>query len=416
MGIKLENLQDLASQQFDENILVKTETESFSQHKLYSRNTSHESLLQRWGKTAASTASMQQVLDETSLSQANLYRHRVENYIGTVKVPVGLVGPVYVNGLFAQGGFYVPLATTEAALVASYNRGAMAIAMAGGANAMLVSEAVHRSPGFTFHSLPELKTFLEWFDTQLETVKQVAEATTRHGKLQDIEYLINGNNLYLILSYTTGNASGQNMVTIATQAVVDYLCQHTPVTFKAAYIEINLSGDKKANHMSFLEGRGKQVTAEVQVPREVVINLLQATPEAIADGFNMSSHGALFSGAIGNSLHCANALAAFYIACGQDVACVSESSVGLTRMEVLAQGDLYYSITLPNLMVATIGGGTQLPSQHACLDILGVQGQPNAAQQVAEILAVTCLAGEISIGAAVVSNRFTRAHKKLARK
>jgi hydroxymethylglutaryl-CoA reductase (NADPH) len=416
MGTKLKNLQGLTAQQFGEDALAQVENTSLSQHKLYSRNTSHPSLLGRWEKTPASAASMQQILDPTSLEQASLYRNNIENYIGTVKVPVGLVGPVLVNGLFAQGSFYIPLATTEAALIASYNRGAKAISLAGGANAMLISEAVHRSPGFNFDSLIELKNFLQWFNTQLDTVKQIAEATTRHGKLQDIEYLVNGNNLYLILSFTTGNASGQNMVTIATQAVLDYLCEHSPVTIKAAYIEVNLSGDKKANHMSFLEGRGKQVTAEVRLPREIVIKLLQVTPEAITDAFNMSSHGAIFSGAIGNSLHCANALAAFYIACGQDVACVSESSVGLTRMEVLEQGDLYYSITLPNLMVATIGGGTQLPSQRACLDILGVGDQPHAVQQVAEILAVTCLAGEISIGAAIVANRFTRAHKKLARK
>jgi hydroxymethylglutaryl-CoA reductase (NADPH) len=151
------------------------------------------------------------------------YERNIENFIGTVKLPIGLAGPLRVNGLFAQGDYYVPLATTEAALVASYSRGAKLISAVGGCTVMLLNEGVSRAPGFAFRNLEEVGKFMLWAIEQQATFKQIAESTTRHGKLTDMRITVEGNHVYLDFQFTTGDAAGQNMVTIATQAVCDYI-------------------------------------------------------------------------------------------------------------------------------------------------------------------------------------------------
>jgi len=348
------------------------------------------------------------------LSNMEAYQHNIENLIGTVKVPVGLAGPLRVNGLFAQGDFYLPLATTEAAVVASYCRGCVAISAAGGCAAMVVSEGVSRAPGYAFHSLEEAGRFVVWALSQQEVFRQVAESTTHHGRLLDVKFLVEGNHIYLTFEFTTGDAAGQNMVTIATQAICDYIAEHTPVQPQYSFVEANLSGDKKASALSFLSVRGKKVVAEVRLGPEVVKRLLHSTPEMMVNYWRMSALGGVMSGTIGVHGHYANGLAALFIACGQDAACVAESAVGVTRFELSEGGSLYASVTLPNLIVETVGGGTSLPSQKACLQILGLAGQEHA-EAFAEVCAGLALAGELSIIAALSSHEFTRAHSRLAR-
>ncbi|WP_261904517.1 hydroxymethylglutaryl-CoA reductase [Vibrio fortis] len=372
-----------------------------------------KNLTRRW--TALDNAESQaQLLDAHTLEQFSAYEKNIEHFIGTVKVPVGISGPLRVNGLFAEGDYLVPLATTEAALVASYNRGSKLISACGGASAMLLNEGVTRTPGFAFENLAQAGQFVAWVVTQYDHFKALAESTTSHGKLTDISCNIEGNHVYLVFEFLTGDASGQNMVTIATNAVFEYIMEHTPVKPDHAFLDGNLSGDKKANTQTLRSVRGKKVTAEVNIPAELVEKYLHTTPEKMVQFGQMTTVGGALSGTIGINAHYANALAALYIACGQDAACVAESAIGMTRMELNKEGGLYASVTLPNLMLGTVGGGTGLPSQKACLDLLGLHGNGNS-QALAEVCAALCLAGELSIVGAFCAGHFSRAHHKLAR-
>jgi hydroxymethylglutaryl-CoA reductase (NADPH) len=355
-----------------------------------------------------------ELLDGHTRQQMDAYHKNIEHFIGTVKVPVGLAGPLRVNGLFAQDDYLLPLATTEAALVASYNRGARLLTAAGGASAMLLNEGVTRTPGFAFYSLAQAGQFVAWAATQEAEFKQLAESTTSHGKLSNISMHIEGNHVYLVFEYLTGDASGQNMVTIATNVVFNYILDNSPVTPEYAFLDGNLSGDKKANVQTLRSVRGKKVTAEVHIPAELIHKYLHTTPERMVQFGQMTTVGGTLSGTIGINAHYANALAAFYLACGQDAACVAESAVGVTRMELDRDGGLYASVTLPNLMLGTVGGGTGLPSQKACLDIMGLHGSGKS-QALAEVCASLCLAGELSIVGAFCAGHFARAHHKLAR-
>lgn len=367
----------------------------------------------RW-KTLDNPNARGELFDAHTESQMQAYEKNIEFFIGTLKMPVGTAGPLRVNGLFAQGDYQVPLATTEAALVASYNRGANLITACGGASAMLLNEGVTRTPGFAFKSLIEAGQFVAWLVTQFDHFKALAESTTSHGKLSDVSVNIEGNHVYLVFEYLTGDASGQNMVTIATNVVFDYILTTTPIEPDYAFLDGNLSGDKKANSQTLRSVRGKKVTAEVTIPAELIEKYLHTTSKKMAQFGQMTTVGGALSGTIGINAHYANALAALYIACGQDAACVAESAIGMTRMEVTEKGELYASVTLPNLMVGTVGGGTGLPSQKACLDLLGLHGSGQS-QALAEVAATLCLAGELSIVGAFCAGHFSRAHHKLAR-
>lgn len=244
-------------------------------------------------------------------------------------------------------------------------------------------------------------------------LKQVSEATTAHGKLIQVEPMIDNNVVFLICRYTTGDASGQNMVTIATDAMCQSIAANCPVEIERWYIEGNFSGDKKASHLGLVTGRGRKVSACVTLPARVVEQVLGTTAEAMLDYGQIANLGALLSGQLGAQAHYANGLAALYIATGQDAACVSESAVGFARME--ARGDdLFCSVTMPNILVGSVGGGTDLPSQAAALNVLGLKGAGKGAA-LAEVAAATCLCGEISIIAAIAAGHFARAHQSLAR-
>ncbi|MBS0625481.1 MAG: hydroxymethylglutaryl-CoA reductase [Verrucomicrobia bacterium] len=371
-------------------------------------------LTKRFRLTPLNEAERELLADPQTLDLKESYQKNIENFIGTVKVPVGLAGPLRVNGLHAQGDYYVPLATSEAALVASYHRGSLLISEAGGCSSILLSEGVSRAPGFIFNNLSEVGLFVKWCVENLETFKEEAHKTTNHGRMQDMKVNVDGNHVYLIFEYKTGDASGQNMVTFATEAVVTYIVANAPIKPVHYFIEANLSGDKKASTQSFHSVRGKKVTAEVVLPKELVEKYLHTTPELMVKYWSISAIGGVLSGCIGTQGHYANGLAALYLACGQDVACVAESAIGITRLELTTEGHLYACVTLPNIMVGTVGGGTKLPSQQACLKILGFSGSGHAAA-FAEVCAGLILAGELSIQGAICAHHFSRAHQKLAR-
>ena len=361
----------------------------------------------------ASDAEQALLADPQTVADAEVYSSNIENLIGTVKVPVGVVGPLRINGLNAHGDFFVPLATTEAALVASYGRGARVISDAGGASAALVSNGVLRTPGFTFENLVDAGLFVDWVARSTDELKAAAEATTRFGKLISLEPVVDNDTAFLLCRYTTGDASGQNMVTIATEAMCRYIEAHTPVTPKHWFIEANFSGDKKASYLGLLTGRGRKVSASVLIPDDLIRRQLRTDPERMLEYGKMANLGALLSGQFGAQAHYANALAALYIATGQDAACVSESAVGFTRMERRGDG-LFLSVTLPNILVGSVGGGTGLPSQNAALRMMGLAGAGKASA-LAEVAAVLCLCGELSIIGAISAGHFASAHQKLAR-
>jgi hydroxymethylglutaryl-CoA reductase (NADPH) len=373
-----------------------------------------------WEMANAPEGVREELADERTLAYSEHYENNIENFVGTVKLPVGLIGPLRVNGLFAQGDYCVPLATTEAALVASYHRGAQLLTEAGGCTSVLLAEGVSRAPAFAFAHMRDVGAFVSWALIAIDEFRAQAEATTRHGKLVDMRVTVEGNHVYLDFEYTTGDAAGQNMVTIATEAVCNYIIEHSPVKPEYHFVEANLSGDKKASARSFLSVRGKKVTAEVTLPGALVRKRLHTTPIAMERYWRMSALGGVMSGTIGVQGHYANGLAAMYIACGQDAACVSESAVGVTRFELIPNGEgeeddaLYASVTLPNLIVGTVGGGTSLPSQRACLDILGLAGAGKA-RALAEVCAAVALAGELSIIGALAAGDFASAHHRLAR-
>lgn len=366
-----------------------------------------------WDEIGGNPASRAVLLDSAP-DELPLYQGNIENAIGLLRLPIGLAGPLRVNGLSARGDYPIPLATTEAALVASYHRGCRLLTAAGGCSAMVLYESVSRAPGFVFETAADACRFIVWATERFGDFQQIAETTTNHGKLVDVGCTVEGNHVYLNFEFTTGDASGQNMVTLATQTVCDHIMEHSPVRPLRCYVESNLSGDKKASARAFTTARGKKVTAEARLSAELIAKHLHTTPRAMTDYWRMSAIGGVLSGTIGVHGHFANGLAALYLATGQDAACVAESATGVTRFEVTEDGGLYASVTLPGIMVGTVGGGTGLPTQRACLELMGLHG-PGHARALAEVCAGLLLAGELSIIAALAAGHFARAHRKLAR-
>ena len=338
----------------------------------------------------------------------------IENYVGMTQIPTGIIGPLRVNGLHAHGDHYVPLATSEGALVASYHRGARLITEAGGAAALTTAEQVQRAPGFAFATLSEAAQFAAWVIGQFDGFHAIVAQRSRHAKLLDVYTHLEANCCTLIFAYHTGDASGQNMVTFCTEAICGDILARSPVRPHHWFLEANMSGDKKANTLSFLQTRGRKVEAEVVLPHALVVARLRTTPERMCDYWRMSFVGGAQTGSIGVSGHIANGLAALFLACGQDVASVSEASVGVTRVELTPSGDLYCGITLPNVIVGSVGGGTRLPTARECLRIVGCEGEGKASA-LAEIAAVVCLAGEISIAGALCAGEFSEAHSRFGR-
>ncbi len=339
----------------------------------------------------------------------------IEHYIGMTQVPTGIIGEVCIEGTDANGNFFVPLATSEGALVASYHRGTVACKMAGAIRAVVVSEQVQRCPIFRFRTVVQVLAFVAWLTEEWEKCKEIVGKQSRFAKLQTPKFNIEGNQVIVTFEYTTGDAAGQNMVTVCTEAVCLYLVQQSPVEIIEWFIDGNLSGDKKVRGSAFIAPRGKYVTAEITLPRKIVIDFLRTTPEKMQTFWQTSALGAVKMGGIGMNAHFPNGLAALFLACGQDIACVSEACVGIARAEVTAEGDLYGAVTLPNLIVGTVGGGTHLPTQQECLKIMGCYGAGNS-RKFAAICAAVLLAGEFSISAAMSGGYFSKAHKLYGRK
>ena len=374
-----------------------------------------DSVHARWAVVGSGGTARAALLDDVTCAAFQDYGNAIENFIGTVKVPVGLAGPLRVNGERAGGDYCIPLATTEAALVASISRGAQLLTRSGGCTATVIDEGIQRSPGFAFRDARDARRFVEWIREEDARLRQVAQATTRHGHLSAVRSTIEGNHVYLDVVFTTGDAAGQNIATFATEAVCRYIAAHSPVRSSFACIESNHSGDKKASALAMSGVRGRRVVAEARLAPALVETLLHATPARMIEYWRMSVIGGVLSGTLGVQGHYANALAALFIACGQDAACVAEGAVGVTRLEEEPDGTLYAAVTLPALIVGTVGGGTALPGQRACLELLGLHGAGHA-HAFAEVCAAVALAGELSIIGALAAGEFAAAHAQLARR
>lgn len=341
------------------------------------------------------------------------YSGNIEGFAGFVTLPIGICGPLKVKGQHANGDFYVPLATTEGALVSSIARGCQIITMSGGAEVRIIEDSLIRTPVFEFDTLENLEKFGAWITENFAGIKKAADSTTKFGKLLTIEQYPMGTQMVLRFEYSTGDASGQNMTTIATRSAIEYILNQYKGSIYDWFLESNLSGDKKVNAVNFTRNRGKKVTAVVRIPADIVKTFLHTTPERIQRLGELTMITSLQAHSYGVQAHYANPLAAVYIACGQDPACVAESACGMTYMKLI-DGDLQVSVTLPDIMVGSVGGGTRLPTQKKCLEIMGCAG-PGNAKKLAEILAATVLAGEISITGAMASDEFTNAHAKYGR-
>lgn len=338
----------------------------------------------------------------------------IEHFTGVAQVPLGLAGPLRVNGEHAQGEFTVPMATTEGTLVASYNRGMRLTREAGGITVTVTDDAMQRAPVFTFASAREARDFGHWIETHLSDLRDAAQATTSVGKLRNIEQYSVSRFLYLRFNYTTGDAAGQNMCGRATHAACQWIHANYPGEIARFSLSGNMDTDKKPSQLNMLHSRGKRVIAECTVPDALLRDILKVDAQALFKRRIMSMTGAFLAGSLNNGAHAANGITATFIATGQDVANVAESCVGLAVGELTDAGDYYFSITLPSLIVASYGGGTGLASQRECLEMMGCYGQGKALK-LAEIIGATVLAGELSLAAAVANGDWVTSHEQYGR-
>lgn len=338
-----------------------------------------------------------------------------ENMIGAAQVPLGVAGPLKIKSDLFEKEVFLPLATTEGALIASISRGCKAITLSGGASVESRKIGITRAPVFVVDNQGEREKFLEWVTANFKKIKEVAESTSSHLTLLEIKPYSMGRNIYLRFRFDSQDAMGMNMATIAVTKAVEQIEKKTLVSCVA--VSGNMCVDKKPNLLNFIEGRGYSVLAEALIPQKIVRSLLKTKIDSIIEVSKRKlMYGSILSGSIGANAHYANVLAAIFIATGQDVAHVAECSVGITTMEEL-KGNLYASVYLPDLVVGTIGGGTSLETQKESLSIMKISGGNHGknALKLSEIIGGAVLAGELSLLASLADRSLASAHQKLGR-
>jgi hydroxymethylglutaryl-CoA reductase (NADPH) len=343
----------------------------------------------------------------------DLLRGNVENFTGVAQVPLGIAGPLQIRGEHAQGEFFVPMATTEGTLVASYNRGMRLLGECGGVRATVVDDHMQRAPVFLFDDALQAREFGRWVDDHVDGIRATAESTTRSGRLTYIGQHQIGPLRYLRVNYTTGDAAGQNMTGKATLAACEWIRENHP-----DHPRFILSGaidtDKKHSQINMLMTRGKRVVAEAVLERDALQRLMGVDTHQLFEYRQIGMAGSFMSGAAYNGAHAANGLTAIFIATGQDAANISESHSGVTYAQLLPDGDYYWSTTLTSLIVATYGGGTGLPTQRECLEMMGCYGQGKV-HKLAEICAGVVLAGDISLTCAILAGDWVSSHESHGR-
>lgn len=347
-----------------------------------------------------------------SFTEAEVSGRNIENLIGVSEIPLGIAGPVAIVHQSAKTSrHYIPLATTEGALVASVSRGAKAISESGGIHIEVNNVGVTRAPIFKTRGISHCVQVKKWLGENFRRLAMLCESTSSHLKLLKIESNFTGRNLFIRFSFNSEDAMGMNMATIATQKAIQFIEQETGA--KCISIAGNFDVDKKPAWLNFISGRGKRVWAEAAIKKEIVSQVLKTTPEKIADlVYRKVLVGSAMAGSLGFNAHYANIIAAIFAATGQDLGQVVEGSLGITSAEVLGSGDLYFSIHLPSLMVGIVGGGTNLPTQKESLNITGAK----SVLEFAEVVAAAVLAGELSLLASQAEGSLVKAHIRLGRR
>ncbi|MFE7980375.1 hypothetical protein [Streptomyces shenzhenensis] len=366
-------------------------------------------LLARTGATLDSAA-------HTAIEAASLTGN-LENFAGSVEVPVGLAGPLQFRGQSVQEAVVAPMATTEGALVASASRGARALSLAGGVHTRVLSQRMSRAPVFEFDDLAGAARFSQWLGTRRPQLEDQVRLVSQHARLVAVDPYQIGRYLHVRFVFETADAAGQNMTTAATWQICTWLnevlADEPGLRPRNTMLEGNLSSDKKVSPVSLLAGRGTRVTAECIIPGDVVVSVLKTTPAAVARGHRAAVIGGQQAGMTGYGINAANVIAALFVATGQDVACVHESGVSVLSLD--SDGDdLIATLLLPNLVIGTVGGGTGLPDQRDWLGVLGCRGEGSSAR-LAEIIAGFALALDVSTASAMVSGQFADAHRRLGR-
>ncbi|MEO1653392.1 MAG: hydroxymethylglutaryl-CoA reductase [Bacteroidota bacterium] len=338
-----------------------------------------------------------------------------ESFSGVAQVPIGIAGPLQVNGEHAQGEFIIPLATTEGTLVASYNRGMKLINENGGVQCTVVEDFMQRAPVFVFENARQARDFRDWVKKQESHIRREAESTSNYARLMHIEYYLSNKFAFLRFNYQTGDAAGQNMVGKATLIACEWIIDNYPSPhIKHFYLESNIATEKKASQINTIRTRGKRVIAECVIKKETVLQHMRVEPELMVYHAQIANIATFLAGSNNNALHSANALAALFIATGQDVANLSESSTALIHSELTEEGDVDVSITIPSLIVATYGGGTGLATQKECLEMLDCYGEGKV-YKFAEIVAAVVMAGELSLASAISASDWVASHEKYGR-
>lgn len=338
-------------------------------------------------------------------------RGNIENPIGVAQIPIGIAGPLRVRGLHADGTFYVPLATTEGALVRSYERGMVALTRAGGVEAALIADENQISPSFFFESITEAARFGQWIQSHFDDIRTQADSTTRHGKLRNLHCHQVARQVIVNFGFDTGDAQGMNMIVKASDQACRWILTQFPCTGHFQFS--GMCSEKRPSGYLLSRGKGKSVTAGAFLPTGILKSYLHCSPRQLFDVWQSTVVGHLAANAVGYNAQYANGLTAMFIAMGQDVANVVNAACGITNFQ-LADGGLYVSITLPALSVATVGGGTGLGTQRECLEMVGCFGSGQS-KKLAEIVAAALLGGEISMGAAIASGEFAAAHEQYGR-
>lgn len=352
-----------------------------------------------------------------SLDIERVVKRNCENMIGTVQVPVGVAGPLLIDGEYAQGRYYLPLATTEGALVASVNRGCSAITRAGGAQVRILHDGMTRAPVFAADTIVHAKQVADWVATHRDDLRGVAESTTSHGKMTDVVTYIAGTSVFVRIEFDTKDAMGMNMVTIASAKVAELIAEHTGARLIA--LSGNMCTDKKPAAINGIMGRGRSVVAGISLSHELIGQILKTDARSLFEvNYRKNLVGSARAGSMGFNAHAANVVAAMFIACGQDAAHAIDGSTCITTVDLTDSG-VYISVTLPSLPVGTVGGGTGLETQQECLKILGVAGSGNPpgtnARKLGEIIGAGVLAGELSLLGALAAQHLARAHQQLGR-
>ncbi len=332
-----------------------------------------------------------------------------ENLIGSVEVPVGIVGPVEVDG----EELLIPLATSEGALVASVGRGVKVINQSGGVSVFVKKVGMSRAPVFQLENGGKALEFVEWLESQRDQIKKVCESTSNHLQFLSFNTWVRGRNAYVRFVFDTDEAMGMNMVTIALKKVWDDVIS-TFDNVKMLSISSNVCTDKKDSMVNRLLGRGYWVQVETIIPHEIVKETLKiAAKDIVKTHVAKNLVGSDVAGSLSQNMHVANMAAAVFLATGQDMAHVVEAAQASTTVEEVEDG-LYVSLTMPNVNVGTVGGGTWLEAQAQARSLVKKDGKLSSTE-LAGVVGIASLAGEISGLAALASGSLASAHQRLGR-